>query len=114
MKIRNWLVGVITVIALIGLGSSLIHNPLGLIKQLFVIGIVAVAIYIIYRVLVGRKPERSESRSYARAAKLSKKRKRVSQQTNSQMRKKPLRKRTASHLTVIEGKKNKKKDRAIF
>jgi len=113
-NLRNWLVGIITVMALIGLGSYLFNNPAGLFRQLFIIGLVVAAAYFIYRVWMGRKPERSENRSFAKAARQSKKRNRGSQQVSSQNRKKPLRKRSAAHLTVIEGKKNKKKDRAIF
>jgi len=114
LNIRNFLVGFIIVIAIIGLGSYIFNNPVGLFKQLFIIGLVASAIYFVYRFWVRNKPERNESRNYAKAARLSKRRKRVSQQASSQMRKKPMRKRSAAHLTVIEGKKNKKKDRAIF
>ncbi|MCR2820369.1 SA1362 family protein [Lederbergia panacisoli] len=114
MKVRNWMVGIIALMAIIGLGSYIFNNPTGLFRQIFIMGLIACAIYFIYRVWAGRKPEQRENRSFAKAAKLSKKRNRVSHQASSQIRKKPLRKRSAAHLTVIDGKKSKKKDRAIF
>ncbi|MBS4217176.1 hypothetical protein KHA96_02475 [Bacillus sp. FJAT-49711] len=114
MKVRNWLVGIITVIAIIGLGSYIFNNPAGLFRQIFIMVLVAFAIYFIYRIWAGRKPDHRENRSFAKAARLSKKRNRVSHQPSGQIRKKPLRKRSAAHLTVIDGKKSKKKDRAIF
>lgn len=114
MNVRNWLVGIIALMAIIGLGSYIFNNPAGLFRQIFMIGLVFAAIYFIYRFWMGKKPDRSENRSFAKAARLSKKRNRKSHLSSSQIRKKPLRKRSAAHLTVIEGKKSKKKDRAIF
>ncbi|MCJ7839341.1 hypothetical protein MUB24_00165 [Lederbergia sp. NSJ-179] len=116
MTIRNWLFGGIIISALIGLGTWLYSNPASLFLQLFVMILIAGIILFVIRVFMGRKQNYKESRSFAKAAKLSKKRyqqPRKSVHANKTM-KRPLRKRSTAHLTVIEGKKNKKKDRAIF
>jgi len=115
LKTRNWIVGVLVLFALIGLGSILLYNPLGLVKQLLFIGMTVAAVYVLYRIWMSRKPGGDESRSFAKAAKLSKKRKRRPAETvSNHALKKPLRKKSSAHLTVIEGKKDKKKDRAIL
>jgi len=111
LKTRNWIVGVLVLFALIGL----LYNPIGLVKQLLFIGMTVAAIYVLYRIWMSRKPGGDESRSFAKAAKLSKKRKRRPAETvSNHALKKPLRKKSSAHLTVIEGKKDKKKDRAIL
>ncbi|MBS4209626.1 SA1362 family protein [Bacillus sp. FJAT-50079] len=117
MNVRNWFFIGILVFAAIGLGSSLFTNPLGLMKQVIFIIVVAAAIFGVYRFLSGRRPGAGEYRSFAKAAKQSKKRMKHRQtpsKQSSSAKVKPLRKRSAAHLTVIEGKKGKKKDRAIF
>ncbi|GIN55758.1 SA1362 family protein [Lederbergia ruris] len=116
MTIRNCLFGGIIISALIGLGTWLYYNPASLFLQLFFMVLIAGIILLVIRLFMGRKQGYKESRSFAKAAKLSKKRyqqprKNVYVNTSA---KRPLRKRSTAHLTVIEGKKNKKKDRAIF
>lgn len=121
LNMRNWFVGGIILLAIVGVVSRLVINPVGLLKQIMFMGIMVAAIYVIYRIWVGRKAGTGEKRSYAMAVKQSKKRTKK-QQTVSKLssppRQRPLRKRSTAHLTVIEGKKNKprnkKKDRAIF
>ncbi|MCM3111459.1 SA1362 family protein [Lederbergia lenta] len=121
MNIRKWFVGGILLLAVIGVVTRLWVNPVGLLKQIMFIGIMVAAIYVIYRIWVGRKEGTDGKRSYAMAVKQSKKRTKK-QQTASKFssppRQRPLRKKSTAHLTVIEGKKNKpkskKKDRAVF
>ncbi|HEY4551897.1 MAG TPA: SA1362 family protein [Bacillaceae bacterium] len=119
MKVRNWLVGLIFILAIAGLGSYVFNNPAGLLRQIFFMAAAAAAIYAIYRLWIAKKPGSSENRSFAKAARQSKKRAKTRQSasagnTFSHARKRPFRKKSAAHLTVIEGKKSKKKDRAIF
>ncbi len=117
LNFRNWLVGGIIVTSIIGLGSLLFRNPSRLLMQLLFMGLIAVFIYLVFRFTIGKRQNHSENRSYIKAAKFSQKRYRQSPKsvsTNKAALKKPLRKRSTAHLTVIEGKKNKKKDRAIF
>lgn len=117
LNVRNWFVGVIVLLAAVGLGITLFKNPAGLMRQLLFMAIAITAIYVIYRIWAGKKQGSKENRSFAKAAKQSKRRaksKKSSVSTASHSRKKPLRKKSTAHLTVIEGKKNKKKDRAIF
>ncbi|GIN89592.1 hypothetical protein J6TS1_22530 [Siminovitchia terrae] len=117
MKVRNWIISGIFIFAVIGLGSYLINNPVGLFKQLLFMGAAVAAVFIIYRIWTNRSQGGKEKNAFAKAAKQSKlrakKRKSASQSTNH-FRNRPLRKRSTAHLTVIEGKKSKKKDRAIF
>ncbi|MBS4176369.1 SA1362 family protein [Lederbergia citrea] len=115
MNVRNWIVGIVSILALIGLGSFMFNNPAGLFKQLLFMGIAVAAFYVIYRIWMSKRPGGNDRRSFAKAAKLSKRRnRRAGENVRNHALKKPLRKKSAAHLTVIEGKKSKKKDRAIF
>lgn len=114
--IRNWLFGGIIIAALIGLGTWLYYNPASLFLQLFVTVLIAGIIFLVIRAFMRRKNSYKENRSYAKAAKFSRKKyeqPKKSAHTNKST-KRPLRKKSTAHLTVIEGKKGKKKDRAIF
>ncbi|MFD1707699.1 SA1362 family protein [Siminovitchia sediminis] len=117
MKAWNWIISGIFIFAVIGLGSYLINNPGGLFKQiLFMAGVIA-AIFVIYRIWTNRTPGGREKNAFAKAAKQSKmraKRKKSAAPSSNLFRNRPLRRRSTAHLTVIEGKKGKKKDRAIF
>lgn len=115
MIVRNWLVGAIAVTALIGLGSYVMNNPTGLIKQVIFTAIIVAGIYMVVRIWTKRKSGNNDGRAFAKAAKHSKKRYQpTGKKITANGHKKPLRRRSAAHLTVIEGKKSKKKDRAIF
>jgi len=117
LKVRNWLISGVLLFAVIGLGSYLIHNPGALFKQLLFIGGMVAAIFVIYRIWSNRTQGGREKNAFARAAKQSKlraKKRKSSVQPSTNFRNRPLRKRSTAHLTVIEGKKSKKKDRAIF
>ncbi|WP_243290215.1 SA1362 family protein [Bacillus sp. FJAT-47783] len=107
-------------LALFGFGYKLFVNPGELISQLFIWAVVIGVIYFIYRAVM-RSRSNNEYSAYLKAAKKSK-RKYKSQATVSQLKKAkkqprthlPKRKRDHTHLTVIEGKKSKKKNRALF
>lgn len=95
-------------------------NPLGIMKQLLFIGLLVGAVYIIYRIWTN-KSGGTDKRSFAMAAKQSKRRVKQRQAAGKHSgpsKQRPLRRKSAAHLTVIEGykdkPKSKKKDRAIF
>lgn len=114
--LRNWFVGGIFLAAIIGFFTTLLNKPLQLLWMILLTGIVAGIFYIVYRFVLRNQPSYQEYRSYQKAVRVSRKRHHltVTTTTNSQRAlKRPVR-RHAPHLTVIEGKKNKKKDRAIF
>ncbi|HZG71881.1 MAG TPA: hypothetical protein VEY51_10145, partial [Chondromyces sp.] len=72
-------------------------------------------IYAIYRFMTRKSQGKRENRAFIKAAKQSKKRlkdRRKPSVSSLSSKKKPFRKRSAAHLTVIEGKKGKKKNRA--
>ncbi|PKR86045.1 SA1362 family protein [Heyndrickxia camelliae] len=117
MHIRNSLIGVIFLLAIIGFGTLLLTNPASLIKQVILTVLVLAAIFFIYRLWSSKKSNAKEQRSFIKAARKSKKRlkkRQASGKSPVQARKKPIRKKSDVQLTVIEGKKGKKKNRAIF
>lgn len=117
MYARNWIIGGIFLLAVVGLGSYLFTNPAGLLKQLVFMVIGVAAILLIFRLWSNRSQSGRERNAFAKAARQSKlraKRRKVQTKAKSHLRNRPLRKRSTAHLTVIEGKKSKKKDRAIF
>lgn len=98
----------------------MISNPAGFLQRIAVILLVGAVIYFIFRKFYKASPRKREQRAFVRAAKKSKKRfqsepaKGSNRRTNSgplTSIKKP-RKKSSTHLTVIDGKKGKKKDRA--
>ncbi|MFD2625848.1 hypothetical protein [Salibacterium salarium] len=119
---------IIVGLAILGLGFQILTNPLGLLTYLFVGTAVAVGVYFLFtRVILkrlsmnqfqgsaGPRPTNSKADSpqkkYQRAAKQQ-------QSKNKTQKKRPAKvasKRRKDHnLTVIEGKKNRKKNRALF
>ncbi|PGL72420.1 SA1362 family protein [Bacillus sp. AFS055030] len=119
----------IIALALFGLIAQLIHDPAKLLQRFLFIGLILLIIYFIYRVFSSSNSQRSHQDSYRKAAKQTIKK--YNTQKSSPFKKsinksKPtsrkststplLKKRTkdASHLTVIEGEKGKKKDRASY
>jgi hypothetical protein len=117
LNVRNWIIGGIFLLAVVGLGSYLFTNPAGLFKQLLFMAFLVAAILLIFRIWSNRSLGGRERNAFAKAARQSKlraKRRKAQTRAKSQLRKRPLRKRSTAHLTVIEGKKSKKKDRAIF
>lgn len=120
-KISYLMYGVIA-FAVLGLLSKLLTNPLGLFKNIVIIAAIAGIIYLVYTRLTQGKTDRKEQRAFRKAVRQSKKRNkvRVSKRNNvtsmasAKSYKIKPRKKSGVQLTVIEGKKNKKKNRASF
>jgi ABC-type nickel/cobalt efflux system permease component RcnA len=117
------LFGGIIIFAIIGISSMFLANPAGFLQRIAVITLVGFAIYFIFRLISNSNPKKKEQRAFLKAAKQSKKRllqksgdphvRNTSQGTLTTI-KKTAKKRSTSHLTVIDGKKGKKKNRASF
>jgi len=116
-------------LALFGLIAELINNPAKLLQRILFIGLILLVLYFIYRVFTSSNSQRSQQDSYRKAAKQTVKKyntQKTSSVKKSFNKSKPtsrkstssplLRKRNkdSSHLTVIEGEKGKKKDRASY
>lgn len=117
LHIRNSLIGIIFLLAVIGFGTLLFTNPASLFKQIMFAVLVIAAVFFIYRIWSGKKSNAKEQRNFIKAARKSKRRlkkRQASGKPTVQARKKSIRKKSDVQLTVIEGKKGKKKNRAIF
>ncbi|MEH7389448.1 SA1362 family protein [Bacillus sp. JJ1474] len=111
----------LVLLAALGITSSMITNPAGFLRRIAVILLVGAIVYYIFQRFNRASPKKQEQRAFVRAAKKSKKRfhkpdagKGSSRKANSGSLTsiKRTRKKSSTHLTVIEGKKGKKKDRA--
>ncbi|MEH7124487.1 SA1362 family protein [Bacillus sp. JJ1532] len=111
----------LVLLAVLGITSSMITNPAGFLRRIAVILLVGAIVYYIFQRFNRASPKKQEQRAFVRAAKKSKKRfhkpdagKVSSRKANSGSLTsiKRTRKKSSTHLTVIEGKKGKKKDRA--
>lgn len=116
------------ILAVVGLSASL-FEPARLLKLIIIYGLLIGGIYAIYHFILKDKIAGTD-RKYARAAKQSIKRQKLKQQKTrakaSHLRvvgsnphklktEKPVLKKSAKqNFTVIEGRKNKKKNRALF
>lgn len=107
-------------LAIIGVGYQLIHNPLMLLSYLVIGTLVAVGLYFLFTRVIMRKMTMSQYRSSLPRSNQRQKQMRVVKSSTS---KKPIKKRPSKTLqrrrkdhnfTVIEGKKNRKKNRALF
>nr|WP_304218511.1 SA1362 family protein [Fredinandcohnia onubensis] len=128
----------IVVMILLGLGAlgfvyTLFTRPGSLLVQAGMIFLFVGIIYLLYKFVISRRMGGKENSAYLRAAKQSRKRFKTGSQRKSRTmgmgNKKPMtsaakrsnvasihkkRKTNTTHLTVIEGKKGKKKNRALF
>jgi uncharacterized membrane protein YfcA len=118
-------VGGIIILALIGIISSISTNPAKFLQSIAVIALIGIGIYFVVRKFSISSPQRREQRAFLKAAKKSKKRLQqksgdshgkssslgtlTTLKKNNRTKKKP-----PAHLTVIDGKKGKKKNRASF
>ncbi|HJV31081.1 MAG TPA: SA1362 family protein [Bacillales bacterium] len=116
-------VGGIILFAIIGILSRFLANPTGLLQGVAVIALAGVALFFLIRFISSASPQKKEQQAFLKAAKKSKKR--LQQKSGDHhlrstspgpltTLKKSAKKRSTSHLTVIDGKKGKKKDRASF
>ncbi len=129
---RNVFVLVLIGLSVFGLLSTLLFEPGQLLKQLAIYAFFGVVIFLIYKWFVRRRIGGKEHSAYLRAAKQSAKRfnDQGSRKSNvlGSINKKasltsvkkpnqsstPKKKSAPTHLTVIDGKKGKKKNRAFF
>jgi len=118
-------VGILIILALIGVFSSITTNPIGFLQSIAIIAMICIAIYLVVRWFSNSSPNKKEQRAFLKAAKKSKRRlqqksgesqgKSSSLGTLTTLRKNnKLKKKAPAHLTVIDGKKGKKKNRASF
>jgi hypothetical protein len=115
------LVGSVIVLGIIGIIGAFTSNPIGFLKSIAVFALVALVIYFIFRMLTKSNSMNKEQQAFLRAAKKSKKRlqhkggepqtKGTSFGSLTSLKKKKA-KKSPVHLTVIDGKKGKKKNRA--
>jgi len=115
---------VVIVLAVVGLAYTLLTDPSSLVRRVLTYAVIAGVIYLIYRLWASRKPNRQDQQAFKKAAKQSKKRygNPVSASKIKKTGKQPVKKavpikKVSAHrmdgpkLTVIEGKKGKKKKR---
>ncbi len=117
------LVGSVIVLGIIGLIGALTSDPIGFLQSIAVFALVGLVIFFIFRLIVRANPQKKEQQAFIKAAKKSKKRlqsKTGDMQTKSSSlgslaslkKSKKIKKKSPIHLTVIDGKKGKKKNRA--
>ncbi|MET3699202.1 hypothetical protein SAMN05877753_102160 [Bacillus oleivorans] len=123
-RLKYWLFYIVIALAILGLGNYLWTDPAAFIKNLIFIGVFAAIIIFLFTRFRGTAVHnRKEHKAFVKAAKYSKKRLKMrAEQKNNPINRsisKPSikkaihsKKRSAPHLTVIEGKKGKKKDKA--
>ncbi|MCM3566646.1 hypothetical protein M3183_00930 [Neobacillus mesonae] len=116
------IIGGLIILALIGLFSSFMANPAGFIQKIALMAVIGFVIFFVVRKFSNSSPQKKEQRAFLKAAKQSKKR---LQQKNgdsqmkssslgpiSNLKKHKTKRKSNAHLTVIDGKKGKKKNRA--
>jgi hypothetical protein len=121
LKTRQWIIAGIFLLALVGLGSSLFHEPVVFLKRVLIAFIFAAVLLAGMRFLLKRSTNVSnqEQKAFLKAARKSRKRMKkrnmkVHTVHTAKFSKRPLRKKSNVQLTVIEGKKGKKKNRAVY
>jgi hypothetical protein len=103
--------------AIIGLGSNLLENPVEFFKRIAIMVLIGLSIFFLFKRFYKQSPNRKEQRAFLKAAKRTKKkinRKKSDDPAKQLTKLTSIRKKSSAHLTVIEGKKNKKKNRASF
>ncbi|MFJ7975097.1 SA1362 family protein [Peribacillus sp. JNUCC 23] len=110
----------IIALGIFGLFAKVVNDPVGFLRNIIVMIVIACAIFFIYRMITQDKHGNAGQRAFKKAARKTKKRTKsksnitsFSKAANS-TKKNRIRKKSDIHLTVIEGKKNKKKNRAHF
>ncbi|PLS15289.1 hypothetical protein CVD28_23470 [Bacillus sp. M6-12] len=123
----SYIVYGIIALGAIGLISRMFHDPAGFLRSLLIMAVVAGIVYALYKRLTKDKPNNKEQRSFSKAARQSKHRQKGREsaskgkrdnvasfsmaKTSSKLRN---RRKSEAQLTVIEGKKGKRKNRALF
>lgn len=115
-----FLVTGLIILAIIGFVSGILYNPAGVLQMIAMAAIIGAIIYFLVRRFSGSSPGKQQHRAFQKAAKRSKKRFQAKEANASGKKSKikslasARKKKDASHLTVIDGKKGKKKNRASF
>ncbi|WP_311315637.1 SA1362 family protein [Neobacillus niacini] len=112
------------ILALLGIFTKFTTNPAEFIQNIFVFAVIGLIIFFVVRKFSNSSPQKREQRAFLKAAKRSKKRlqhkggetniKGSALGTLSTLKKTKAKKKPPAHLTVIDGKKGKKKNRASF
>lgn len=122
---------IVLILGGLGLLYKLFTNPNSILLQVGLLALFAGGIYVVYKFVLTKRSKGSEYNAYMKAARRSKKRfnEQKASGGGAQTRKMSLaasskktlhsslqkkKSKSNSHLTVIEGKKGKKKNRALF
>ncbi|MBB5325244.1 hypothetical protein HNQ34_002344 [Anoxybacillus tepidamans] len=115
------LIGIVLFLGALGFVYMLFEQPALLFRRIIFIGLIVAILYAIYH--LAYKRQNKERSAYLKAVHQSKKlyaerERKLPVKTLSHSKKgthhRLQKKRSTSHLTVIEGKKGKKKNRALF
>ena len=118
-RISTFFVVCLIALAALGIVSLLVSNPSGLLLNFAIMIATGAVIFFLVKRFYLPSPEKREQRAFVRAAKRSLKRKQQ-KESGKQARKSNVsnitsirarKKQTNNHLTVIEGKKGKRKNR---
>jgi len=118
-RISTFFVVCLIALAALGIVSLLVSNPSGLLLNFAIMIATGAVIFFLVKRFYLPSPEKREQRAFVRAAKRSLKRKQQ-KESGKQTRKSNIsnitsirarKKQTNNHLTVIEGKKGKRKNR---
>lgn len=126
-RISTYIISGLVILAIIGLLSKLMNDPVDFIKGIAVMLIVLAVIFFVFQRMYTPSPAKREQQAFVKAAKRSVKRNQL-KETGQQFPKKkkssnltPIKKtkmkkkpQHTPQLTVIEGRKGKKKNRASF
>lgn len=120
-RTSKYIVSGLIVLAIFGFAFQLFTDPLSILTMLATIALVGALIYFLVTRLTSSGSGRQQKRAFQKAAKRSKKRFQTKDANASSKRSKIRslasarnKKKDASHLTVIDGKKSRKKNRASF
>ena len=118
-RISTFFVVCLIALAALGIVSLLVSNPSGLLLNFAIMIATGAVIFFLVKHFYLPSPEKREQRAFVKAAKRSLKRKQQ-KESGKQTRKSNVsnitsirarKKQTNNHLTVIEGKKGKRKNR---
>ncbi|WP_251040807.1 SA1362 family protein [Bacillus sp. ISL-45] len=120
-RASKYIVSGLIVLAIFGFAFQLFTDPLSILIMLATIALVGALIYFLVTRLTSSSSGRQHQLAFQKAAKRSKKRFQT-KDTNVSSKRSKIRslasarnkKKDASHLTVIDGKKGRKKNRASF
>lgn len=120
-RISFYIAAALVLLGILGIAVSLFSDPVGVLRTVVISAVVITVIYFVIRRLSTGNPGNKENRAFKQAARKSKKRFMSKDASSTPSRKsksasltsirKP-KKKSSVQLTVIEGKKSKRKNRA--